>query len=65
MYQIGYQMYDLKEIISKSAGLWGSYGLKQGNIISVFQNTNQIVFILFINLYFDLLYQRGYQRQYV
>ena len=38
---------------------------KTGESLAVFfQNTNTIVFVLFIFLLFDLLYQRGYQRQY-
>ena len=28
-----------------------------------FQNNNTTIFVTFIYLYFDLLYQRGYQRQ--
>ena len=28
------------------------------------QNTDPIVFVLFISLFFDLLYQRRYQRHY-
>ena len=45
-------------------GLWGRYSLKQGNPLYLFQNTNPIIFVTFISLFFDLLYQRGYQRQY-
>ena len=48
----------------KSANLWGSYSLNQGNLLYFFQNTNLILFVLFISLFFDLLYQRRYQRQY-
>ena len=42
--------------------LWGRYSLKQGNILYFFQNDNPIIFVTFISLFFDLLYQRGYQR---
>ena len=38
--------------------------MKQSNTLQFFQNTDPIVFVLFISLFFDLLYQRGYQRQY-
>ena len=31
---------------------------------NIFQNTNPIVFVLFIYLFFELMYQIGYQRQY-
>ena len=52
------------EIKWKSVGLWGSYGLKQGNPLAIVQKThpNCICFVYFS--IFDLLYQRGYQRQY-
>ena len=50
--------------IEKSVGLWGSYGLKQGNPLQFFSKhwSNCICFVYFS--IFDLLYQRGYQRQY-
>ena len=35
-----------------------------GESLALFQNTDPIVFVLFISYIFDLLYQRGYQRQY-
>ena len=35
-----------------------------GECLATFQNTNTIVFVLFIFIIFDLLYQRGYQSQY-
>ena len=49
----------------KSAGIWGSYGLKQGNPLYFFSKhwSNCICFVYFS--IFDLLYQRGYQRQYI
>ena len=31
---------------------------------AIFQNTDPIVFVLFISFFFDLLYQGGYRRQY-
>ena len=43
-------------------GLWGRYTLKQGNPLHFFQNTNTIIFVTLIPLFFDLLYQRGYHR---
>ena len=48
----------------KSAGLLGSYGLKQGNSSQLISKhwSNCICFVYFS--IFDLLYQRGYQRQY-
>ena len=48
---------DLKQI-----GLWGSYGLKQGNPLQNFETTNQIVFVLYYVLLFYLMYQKCYQR---
>ena len=39
------------DIKFKSVGLWGSYSLKQGNILQFFQNTYPIVFVLFISLF--------------
>ena len=50
--------------LNKYAGLKGRYSLKQGNPWYLFQNTNPIIFVMFIPLFFDLLYQRGYQWQY-
>ena len=47
------------DITFKSVGLWGRYGLKQGNPLYLFQNTNPIIFVMFIPLFFDLLYQIG------
>ena len=35
-----------------------------GESLAIFQDTDPIVFVTFISLFFDLLYQRGYQRQY-
>ena len=35
-----------------------------GESLAIFQNTNPIIFVTFISLFFDLLYQREYQRQY-
>ena len=48
----------------KSVGLWGSYGLKQGNTLQFFSKhwSNCICFV-YLSI-FDLLYQRGYQRPY-
>ena len=49
--------YCIKEVIKgniswrlngNSDDLWGSYGLKQGNPLRFFQNTDPIVFVLFI-----------------
>ena len=65
--------YCIKEVINgkifwrlneKTVGLWGSYGLKQGNPLQFFSKhwSNCICFVYFS--IFDLLYQRGYQRQY-
>ena len=65
--------YFIKEVIKgkiswilneKSVGLWGSYGLKQGNPLQSFSKhwSNCICFVYFS--IFDLPYQRGYQRQY-
>ena len=52
------------DITFKSVGLWGRYGLKQGNPLQFFSKhwSNCICFVYFS--IFDLLYQRGYQRQY-
>ena len=65
--------YCIKEVIKgnilwrlneKSAGLWGRYSLKQANPLQFFAIhwSNCVCFIYFY--IFDLLYQRGYQRQY-
>ena len=35
-----------------------------GESLAIFQTTNPIVFVMFISLFFDLLYQRGYRRYY-
>ena len=34
-----------------------------GESLAIFQNTNPIVFVTLISLFFDLLYQRGHQRK--
>ena len=46
----------------KSVGLWGSYGLEQGNPLQNIKIANQIVFVLSPGLLFYLMYQKGYQR---
>ena len=33
-----------------------------GEYLAIFQNTNPILFFMFLFVLFDLLYQRGYQR---
>ena len=33
--------------------------------LAIFQNTDPIVFVLFISLLFELLYHRGHQRKYI
>ena len=33
-----------------------------GESLAIFQNTDPIVFVLFISFIFDLLYKRGYQK---
>ena len=58
--QNGYQREDILRL-NEYVGLWGKYRLKQGNSLFFFQNTNPIIFVMFIPLFFDLLYQRGYQ----
>ena len=35
---------------------------EKGESLFFFQNTNPILFVIFISYCFDLLYQRGYQR---
>ena len=35
-----------------------------GESLAIFQNTDPIVFVLFIYLFFELLYQRGFRGQY-
>ena len=61
IYQKGYQRWDPLRL-NEYVGLWGRYILKQGNTLYFFQNTNPIIFVTFVSLLFDLLYQRGYQR---
>ena len=55
-----YLTYCIREVIKgklfwilneKSSGLWGSNSLKQGNPVQLFQNTDPIVFVLFIFLF--------------
>ena len=50
------------DITFKSVGLWGRYGLKQGNPLQNLKISNQIVFVLSSDLFFNLMYQKGYQR---
>ena len=65
--------YCIKEVIKgrifwrsneKSVGLWGTHRPKQDNTLQFFSKPwfNCICFVYFY--IFDLLYQRGYQRQY-
>ena len=61
IYQKGYQRWDILRL-NEYVDLWGRYSLKQGNTLYFFLNTNPIIFVMFISLLFDLLYQRGYQR---
>ena len=46
----------------KSVGLWGTYGLKQGNTLKNIKISNHIVFFLSPDLLFYLINQKGYQR---
>ena len=46
----------------KSVGLWGIYGLKQGNLSQNPKFSDQIVFFLYPDLLFYLMYQKGCQR---
>ena len=48
---------NLKVLAYEAATAW-----KRGIPCTYFQNTNPIIFVTFISLFFDLLYQRGYQR---
>ena len=50
------------DIKFKSVGLWGRYGLKQGNPLQNIKIANQIVFVLSPDLLFYLMYQKVYQR---
>ena len=47
----------------KSASLWGSYVLKQGNPLQFCKILIQL-YLFFYFYIFDFLHQRGYQRQY-
>ena len=47
----------------KSAGLWGSYGLTHGNPLFFSKHSSNCICFVYLSI-FDLLYQRGYQRQY-
>ena len=42
----------------------GAKARNRGIPYNYFQNTDIIVFVLFVSLYNELLYQRGYLRQY-
>ena len=50
------------DITFKSVGLWGRYSLKWGNLLQNLKIYNQIVFVLSPDLFFNLMYQKGYQR---
>ena len=50
------------DITFLSVGLWGRYGLKQGNPLQNPKISNQIVFVLSPELLFYLMYQKVYQR---
>ena len=63
-----YLTYCIKEVINgkifwrlneKTVGLWGSYGLKQGNAMQFFQNTHPILFVLFISLFLTYCIKEG------
>ena len=54
LYQKDYQRWDLLRL-NEYIGLWGRYSLKQGNPLYFFQNTNPIIFVTLISLFFDLL----------
>ena len=45
--------------LNKYIGLWGRYILKLWDPLYFFLNTNTAIFVMFIPLLFDLLYQRG------
>ena len=47
------------EIKWKRADLWGSYGLKKANPLQFFQNTDPIVFVLFIFLFLTYCIKEG------
>ena len=61
MYQNSYQRWDILRL-NEYIGLWDKYRLNQGNTLYFFQNTNSVIFVVFISLLFDLFYQRGCQR---
>ena len=60
MDQKGYQRWDLLRL-NEYVGLWGSYGLRQGNTLQNLKIANQIVFVLSPDLLFYLIYQKVYQ----
>ena len=59
LYSLTYCIKEVIEIKFKSVGLWGSYGLKQGNPLLFFQNTDPIVFVLFISLFLTYYIKEG------
>ena len=59
LYQRGYQRQYFWTLNEKSVGLWGSYGMKQGNTLQLFKNTYPIVFVLFISLFFTYCIKEG------
>ena len=61
IYQNSYHRWDLLRLY-EYVGLSGRYSLKKGNPLYFFQNTDPVIFVTFISLLFDLLYQRDYQR---
>ena len=49
------------DIKFKSLGIWGSYGMKQGNPLQDIKIANRFVFVLCLDLLFYLMYQKCYQ----
>ena len=50
------------DVKCKSVGLWGRYGLEQGNPLQNPKIANLIAFVLISDLLLYLMYQNGYQR---
>ena len=50
--------------MKKVSGYEATTAWYRGIPCDIFQNTNPILFVLFVSIFFDLMYQRGYQRKY-
>ena len=62
MYQKGYQRSDLLRLSEKCRPI-GQVQPETGESLVLFQKSNPILFVMYISLFFDILYQSDYQRK--